>query len=349
MLVVVITALSVVAACASGQVEHTRPRLVSHPSAPFTVAAVPAGFERVAAERGRQADPWGDDSFGTAEPFTVLARQGRDASDPKLIVVSVTGFMGYESGLDQAAPARPGYDRATNFKVHGQRAIYTPAQTTTDGRPFVWADLVVARERDLAVRVRARNATKDQLLSVLERVEPSGKTLAPNVPNPPSGYAVVGSVDAGVAAGLNVDVPEWNLTDDAYRTGPGNPVAHRMKWSTTDEGGMTVTTFPAQVASLDALPGYTALVHGDGHTTPRAVTVAGHRGVALEIQYTSDWKQTAVFTQTRWGNLVMVMAWGKSTPSIHELVAMAASVAPTSEVEWRHQVPAPTSPLPVGP
>ena len=346
MAVVVIAGLSVVAACASGQGEHARPRSASHPSAPFTIAAVPAGFERIAAERGRQYNPWGDDSFGTAEPFTVLARRGRDASDPKLIVVSATGFMSYEGGLGQAAPARPGSDRLTIFRVHGRRAIFTPAQTTTDGRR-VWSDLVVVRQHDLAVRVRTRNATKDQLLNVLERVETLGKTLAPNVPDPPSGYAVVGSVDAGVTAGLNVDVPEWDLTNDAYRTGPGNPVVHRMKWSTTDRGGMTATTFPARVGSLDALPGYAAFRLWDTQTTSRPVRVAGRRGVTLEIRYTSGWKQIAVFTQTRWGNLVMVMAWGNTTPSIRELVAMAASVARTSEAEWPHQLPARTSPVPV--
>ena len=346
MAVAVIAALLVVAACASGQGEHTRSRTVSHPSAPFTVTAVPAGFERIAAERGRQYNPWGDDSFGTAEPFTALARHGRDVSDPKLIVVSATGFLGYEGGLGQAAPGRAGFDRSTIFRVNGRRAIFTPAQTTTDGRR-VWSDLVVVRQHDLAVRVRTRNATKDQLLNVLQRVEPLGKTMAPNVPDPPSGYEVVGSVDAGVTAGLNLDVPEWDLTNDAYRTGPGNPVVHRMKWSTTDRGGMTVTTFPAGLGSLDAIPGYAAFRLGDGHTTSRPVTVAGRRGVTLEIRYTSGWKQMAVFTQTRWGNLVMVMAWGDSTPSVHELVAMAASVAPTAEAEWPHQLPGRTPPVPV--
>ena len=341
-LVVVVMSL-VLAACASGSANNSPSRPSSHPSAPFTIAAVPAGFELAAAERGQQFNPWGSDTFGTAEPFTVLARRGRGGSDPKLIVVSVTGFSGYEGGLDQAAPGRPGFDRATTFKVSGRRAIFTPAQVTTDGRRFVWSDLVVVRKRDLAVRVRARNATKAQLLNVFERVEASGKTQAPKVIDPPSGYQVVGSVDAGVVAVLNLDAATGELTNDAYRTGPGNPEVHRMKWSTNDRGGMTATTFPSRIGSVEAIPGYAAFSVGDEHITSRPVTVAGRRGIALEIRNSAGWNQLAVFTQTTWGNTVMVMAWGTTTPSVSELVAVAATIRPTSEATWIQEVPAPTS------
>ena len=293
-LVVVVIMSLVVTACAFGSANSSPSRPSSHPSAPFTVAAVPADFEFAAAERGRPFSPWGSDTFGTAEPFTVLARHGRGGSDSKLIVVSVTGFSGYESGLDQAAPSRTRFDRATRFRVNGRRAIYTPPQVTTDGRRFVWSDLV-------------------------------------------------GSVDAGVVAGLHLDSPEGELTNEAYRIGPGNPMVHRMRWSTNDRGGMTVTTYPARDGSLDAIPGYVVFSIEDENITSRPVRVAGRRGVTLEIRQALDWNETALFTRTRWGNLVMVTAWGTTTPSVTELVAMAATVQPTSEAEWSHEVPAPTS------
>ncbi len=176
--ILVTATLSRVAACTSGEDGGARSQAAAHPSVPFAVASVPAGSERQTAEYGRQLDPWGDDTYATAEPFTVLARRGRDATDPEAIVVSVTGFPNYEGGLGQAAPARIGFDRSSQFTVDGHRAIFTPAQTTTDGVRITWADLVAVRARDLAVRVRARNATKDQLLDVFRRVEPAARTLA---------------------------------------------------------------------------------------------------------------------------------------------------------------------------
>lgn len=67
---------------------------VSGRSHPFAVGLVPRGFRPVSAGSGNKRQAWGDDSFGTDEPFTVLRGDG-----DSVMVVSTTGFEGYQGNL----------------------------------------------------------------------------------------------------------------------------------------------------------------------------------------------------------------------------------------------------------
>ena len=313
----------------------------SSPSQPFSVV-VPAGHELKAAEQGRQYTPWGDDSSGNVDPFTVLTPHGSDVSSARAVVVSVTGFAGYEGGLDQASPGGGPGVRSERFEVDGRAAIFTPAQTAKNpsiGR-LQWSDLVVARERDLAVRVRARGGTKDQLVDIERRVEPNGRTVAPALHDAPSGYDVVGSVDVGAVAAENLDVDTFELINDAFRAGPGNPVVHRMTWTGADEGsGLALITVPSRLATLDAIPGLVAFARsGRPERRAQRIDVGGRTGVFVEEVLPGSppaaFSQRMVYADTTWGNLVITVAWGRATPSGAQLAAMAASVTPVATTAW---------------
>lgn len=314
----------------------------SRASSPFTVGNVPPGYAVVSVDRGAPYPPWGDDSMGSAEPFTVLAPGGSDASSADAIVVSVTGFEGYEGGLGQASRGGNPVVESERFMVEGRRAIFTPAQTAVDRR-IIWADLVVVRGADLAVRVTARGASKARLLRILEGVEPArDNTHAPRVARPPVGYDVIGSVDAGVVARPFPDSDR--LRDDPSWTGRGNPVVHRIEWtspgaaSTVPGNTLTVTTFPTRLAALDAIPGYVAFATYQESRTTRPVRIAGRPGVAVETKPRNNPGLTtrSVFTNAPWGNLIMVRAEGDtSIPSLDELRGIAASVARVDALTWR--------------
>ena len=57
-------------------------------------------------------------------PSPTLAPTGVGADDPRSISVSVTGFEGYQGGLNQAATGYPGnYETAEEFTVDGRDAL----------------------------------------------------------------------------------------------------------------------------------------------------------------------------------------------------------------------------------
>lgn len=330
------------AACSSGGSEAAPPpstRIASRPSLPFAVADIPPGYEVSRVERGRQFVPWGDDSAGTAEPMTVLARDGHDAYDSERILVSVTGFRGNEGGLEQASAGYIAVQTREEFRVDGHRAIFVPAQRLSSGERLVRADLLVVRGHDLAVRVRAPGATRSELVGIARRVVMAGRTRAPEVRDPPAGYHVLGSVDAAVPATLNAMTGMMPFTTEvAFRTGAGNPVVHRMLLSSASTGGLlAVVTYPATVASLDAIPGLAFLYEPDMATT-RPVPVGTRPGVLLEWGDSGFGRGRAVATQSAWGNLILVMTWG-ARPGADDLVGLAASVTPISEEAWSRQVP----------
>ena len=106
---VVAGALAVaVAACSGGDDEATPPPAPSAEdradrSTPFLVGAPPGGLEAVAIGTGQLTQAWDDDSVGDDEPSTVLAPDG-DPTHQDAIVVSTSGYGGYQGGLDQASP-----------------------------------------------------------------------------------------------------------------------------------------------------------------------------------------------------------------------------------------------------
>ena len=163
-----------------------------------------------------------------------------------------------------------------------------------------------------------RNATKVKLLDVERRVRPAGRTVAPTVNDPPTGYEVIGSLDVGAVTAQNLDVNTYPLEPhDPYRTGPGNPEAYRRTWGPTGgvsfpvggQIGLTVLTLPSQ--SLDAVPGSVALASGGDTRHVRRVNVGGRPGFLLSQRFSGspypDPYERVLYSNAR-GNLVIVVA-----------------------------------------
>lgn len=294
------------------------------PSTPFRVGAVPAGFELVAAGTGTQGQEWGVDESGTDEPFTVLAPDGDPESDRR-VVVSVTGFRGYQGGLGQASQGY--FDNSEQFRLRGDRAIYAPGGERF-GRVY-WADLVVAVEPDLAIRVTSPEATRDELATIAERVRPAGRSKAPRVPDPPNGLEVVGSVDADVVAA------RYPAISDQDAVIPGLETAHSIGWTGPGDRRLTVMTVPGKRSTLDAAHSLPALPVGRIYTT-RDVESGDRPGVLLEPSppQAPGYERRTLITQAKFGGLVIVSASGETAPSAEELATIAESVSPVSDEEW---------------
>jgi hypothetical protein len=298
---------------------------------PF-VAGPPPGdleLELIAAGEGGLHIPWGSDDNGTDEPFTVLAPPGADATDPRAIVVSQTGFADYQGGFSQAAG---GTDEETReLTVDGRDAIYAPARRGA-GPQAEWADLVVKHGSDLALRAQSRRASREDLVAVLERARPGAdRNEAPTVPDPPRGLRVLGSVDARVATALRgeVYVPDG--------TGPGSAGARGIGWSNGSGVGSSdasVVLLPGDSANLAAIPGYAAFT--DWEPDVRPVQIGGRPGWLLHGTYDEDVALSgyhAIATHTESGDLALTVIWSHLV-SPAEAVALAESVRPATAAEW---------------
>lgn len=309
----------------------------------FTVGALPAGYTQRFEGRGRPHLRWGDDSFGTAEPFTVLAPRGANASSPEAVVVSVTGFNGYQGGLRQATGCSSNL-RCEDLTVAGRRAIFSPRQRGKNV-DLLWSDIVAVVGPDEAVRVRSRTATKSELLEILRTVRPSpDHSLAPDVPNPPMGLHVIGSVQAGAAASLD---PVNDAFEDlrAPATGasasPGNPTVARIVWNGPaypNYSALAITTTRPEFVSLAAAPAVIARhprlaspidggANGPAPTTQR-LTIDGRPGFFVDIPDSEDSLSSATIlaTTTRWGDVVLLVASGRSIHSHGALIEMVTSI-----------------------
>lgn len=310
------------------------------PSSPFAVAAPPPGFDLVSAGVGASAPDWGEDSFGTTQPVTVLA-PGGDVTDPGIVVVSVTGYIGYQGGLDQAAGASND-DDLRSVEVGGRPARFLPAGDRDQNAATEWAVLTVARgeeEDDLAVQVTARDATLDELAAVEARVAFAGREQGPVVEDPPDGLEVVGSggTDAVLATYAS------GSRDAGYV--PGSERDHVAVWR-SGAVGLAVVTLPG--ASLDpaGLPGLMAGASDDIEVSE--VDVDGRPGIAVagSTRFAPDALSARwVAVTTDWGDTLFVLAgidgdgFGGAPdaallPSVEDLVAVAASVSPADDATW---------------
>jgi hypothetical protein len=269
---------------------------------------------------GTQRGAWGEDSTGTDEPYTVLAR-GTD-----VIVVSITGFEGYQGGIDQASNPY-GAEGVESFTIDGTDARFVPASGH-------WADLVAVRGDDLAVRVTAPAASRDELVDILERVEVGpDRTRAPSVPDPPDGWEAVGSVDVdGVLASVA------SVASAGPRTSPGPMSAHGAGWtapgSTIEGQQVTVQTLPGGSADLAAVP-HIVRRFPDRTVTSHDREVAGRPAVVVEwTDGDEGFGGRSVWVDSAWGDVVVVTAMGTPPVGEEELVALAASVQPTDETGW---------------
>jgi hypothetical protein len=92
----------------------------------------PEGYQLVLAGRGDILQTWSSDSFGDDEPVTVLVPPGGDIAGRGAVTVSLTGYAGFEGGLEQAAVGYPAV-QPEGFEIDGQRALYTPPGVSPAG------------------------------------------------------------------------------------------------------------------------------------------------------------------------------------------------------------------------
>ncbi|MCB0970552.1 MAG: hypothetical protein KDA97_03395 [Acidimicrobiales bacterium] len=335
---VVAGALAVaVAACSGGDDEATPPPAPSAEdradrSTPFLVGAPPGGLEAVAIGTGQLTQAWDDDSVGDDEPSTVLAPDG-DPTHQDAIVVSTSGYGGYQGGLDQASP---GYLQGSlePTELDGDDARWWPGGEV-DGVHLDPA-LAVARG-DIALTAVGpvdRSVLEDVLRSTA--IDPDRTDLAPTVA-PPDGYEVVGSIDAeGVVvaeavAGLGL-VPGLETMHTVLWTRPGDPAA-----------SVGVQSSPAGSIDVDAYLGW-----ADDQTTRNQRTEAGRIDVGDQagvwVRWTDDVpdsrERLLVAAPTPWGDVLTALANQDDRsapgrmPTIEELADLLASVEETDQAGW---------------
>jgi hypothetical protein len=302
-------------------------------SSPFAVEDPPEGYQLVLAGRGDIPQTWSSDSFGDDEPVTVLAPPGGDAGGPDAVTVSLTGYAGFEGGLDQAVAGYPGAE-PEELEIDGRRGLYTAPGSSPSGPHG--ADLVVAVGEDLAVRVGSADGAREELADVARRVRPRpDHLLAPEVPDPPPGLEVVGRADADVALTMQAGVLP------SSDTVPAGERAHAAVWARLDATGawtttsptIVVSTLPGTSASLAVLP---AAVRALRYMTPSMtdMAVAGRPGVVLELTQDELVRRRSVVTSTPGGDVVVVVASGAELPGAGDLAGVAASVRPTTTEVW---------------
>jgi hypothetical protein len=284
----------------------------SERSSPFEVTSQPPPpFTLETAGTGTTRPDWGEDSTGTDEPFTVVRRD-----DGELFVVSVTGYTGYEGGLDQASAGYCCGPGATSQKttVDGHRAYFTADV----------ADLVVAVEDDLAVRVDGEHATKEELIDVLRRTTIHGHDHAPSVDSADN-MQTIGHVDTDLVVALRSGVVPRS---DSV---PGPASAHSIAW-TAGDGGVSVMSLPGVAADLEALVGLAAFHRG----WDTSVSIDGDIATVTQSAAGSPWHRSTVVSRTDWGDLLVAFGDGYKTPppTTDELRAVVSSVRRVDNERW---------------
>ncbi len=301
-------------------------------SSPFAVGWVPQGFEPFVAGMGTAVPLWGDDSSGTDEPFTVLAPP--DSDDPAaLVVVSVTGYAGYEGGFAQAANGRP--SEYEWFEDGGRQAIFTerrrlPGTSDADAdEDETVSEVVVDRAEDVAVRVTGRHS-RAELAAMASGARLQGRSRAPEV-DPPEGLTVVGRVDTDLVLALQAAAQPG--TDEV----PGPASAHGAAWE-REGSTLAILTVPGAAGDLPALVAQPILSRG---TTVRELAVDGSSAVLVErtdddcADAPCEVNARTIVSPTSSGDLLVMRATGElPVVTSGELVRVAASVTTTDPDTW---------------
>ena len=319
-----------------GAAEFDTPASVA---APFAVH-LPDGYSGLRAGRGTQKQLWGDDSWPTEEPFTVLAPNGSEPDFDDLTVVSTTGFAGYQGQLSQASAGAPNDLEELAVEVAGfeHQAYFAPP--TTGSRlivPRTSTDLVVERGPDLAVRITAidREASLEELTEFVRATTPSDDhEVAPAV-DPPPGWHVVGSANAGIVLSYSAwfnPIPTSGV--------PGLPSARSILWE-RGEHQLLVMALPSHYADLEAIEGLAGRPLSRLELSRFEVSGAEFVGLkdhdsceANVCGPTDPTNLKAVFTNAKWGDLIAVSAFGPTIPTLEELAAIASSVELSDEATW---------------
>jgi hypothetical protein len=305
-------------ACTGGSTARDQPaRSGSSEGSAFTVGKVPEGYSGVAAGRGLGDQIWGDDSEGTAEPFTVLAPPSADATSDRAVIVTQTGFAGYQGRLGQASLGYIAGGRTREFTLDGFDAVFYDGAGSGNG-PDGWGDLLVARGNDLAIRVASYHPTERRLLRILAAVDVTDDHLrAPRVHGRPEGLRVVGSVDADVVLAVFA-----HGTTTEYQASTTS-----VKFYKSGDSVVTVGTLPGRSADLAALGGFRLFWSGKVFDI-RSHRIAGRPGVLISmITSLGGFQQQVAAYRAEWGDLVLVAAAGREeVPTAEQLAQVAASV-----------------------
>lgn len=310
-------------------------------SSPFRVGAVPKGYDVVTAGVGTQEGPiWGEDCCGTQEPFTVLSPDG-SAGHPESVIVSTTGFAGYEGELGQASE---GYTEAgvDDTPVGDREALYFTGEPSADGTAGeIRSDLVVQVDDDLGVRVTAPNASRAELVAVFEQVSWSGDHFEPpSVEEPPNGLQVVGSVapDLEMVA-FGAVVPNRDEI-------PGSPRTHSIGYSNGDLD-LRVAALPGSVVDVDAAASFLDSGFRGAGGQVAFDSVRGLPAVALTYRSESSLER-ATISETEHGDVLVISQFSSTRPgpsgtvptplTIDDMLALAASVEPVSREAWEEFV-----------
>jgi len=284
-------------------------------SSPFTVEA-PNGYELAVAGTGTYELEWGGgDAVGNDEPLTVLAPPGKSSDSPEAVFVSTTGFENYEGGLEEASSIDQ--DDAETFEVDGKPAIA--------GQARGWTEVLVTRGDDLAVRVRAKGAERDDLVAIARNAKLSDSTnRAPQVTAPPDGLRVLGSIDADVAASLLTSGYVAPNRDEV----PGTAAAHSVSFLADGEP-LTVMALPGDMGDIELAGAYVRW-----HLQPVTLTsheVDGRPAVVAEYRGNNGRVGRELETYTAWGDFVMIVSASLSTD---QLLDIAGSLQEASDDEW---------------
>ncbi|WP_421119088.1 hypothetical protein ACE2AJ_17245 [Aquihabitans daechungensis] len=337
----VLASMVLVGACSSdggreGSQQQSRPEPTvpsgSSDSSPFAVR-MPEGYELVTAGVGRQRQTWGEDCCGTDEPYTVLERSEGDGGPVR---VSIAGYEDTQGGFFQTMNGYGHSDGDVDgefFEIDGKRAAWYPgapaggADLEGDGR-WDWAELGVDEGRDVAVSISGSDLGRKDAEVVYEAVEVDGAhTEPPQVPAPPDGYAVAGSVDAhGTIALASAFEPRADWV-------PGTAEVHSAAWAEGSRS-LTVQAVPGRSLALEAA----ALVEDGGELR----SIDGGPVLVIDRGEGFSSRRITVGIDAPWGDVVLVTALTDQArsknpvtlPSVEELVAIARSVEQATPAQW---------------
>lgn len=299
-------------------------------SSPFTVGPVPDGFNLVAVGTGTRRQGWGEDCCGTDQPYTVLERADRRGG---AVRVAIAGYENSEGGFGEVSSGYVSEVAAKRNDVDGKPGIWWPGDAEEAGGTWrSWPNLAVDEGDDLAVVISGKGANRKELEAVYRAVRLDGTHAhAPSFPNPPKGWAVVGSVDVegvfALQASQAVDQPA------------GGRKAHSAGWLVGSRN-LLVLTVPGRSLSLAAAA---AAEGGSEGTTTELRTVDGRPVFVTDSGSIRSYRQRSVAIDAPWGDVVVATATddhpggadARPLPSIDALIRLARSVKRATPAQWR--------------
>ncbi len=322
-LAAVLTAAVLVVVGCGDATSGDAPRAEAHPFA-VDPAAVPERYELVALGRGTDEPVWSSET-GSDETLTVVEVDGR------AVHASIVDWEPMESELKWAS--RSGDREPEVFTlVDGRPAAFG------EGHDGAWDDLVIEVGDTEALMIAAQDATRDELVAMVDHVVTDGdRTVAPVVRNAPEGWRVIGSVGMDAAVARSAEVRRRS------NEVPGPASSFAMGWVDTlpvdhegPPGSLSVMVLPGDSADLAALRAAAARRSGEQPEDPEPVEVDGRQGaiVGSSVPFGGGGGVVTLFLESGTGALVVVTATGSRVLSTEELLALGASVHEIDPEQW---------------